>query len=62
MLRRWWNQYRRTLDRRILWPVCKEQAPDLETARQMMRLHAALDPAWADLSEAEVVQVIWHWS
>lgn len=61
MLRRWWKRRQRAIDKQILWPSCKEQAPDLDTARGVMLLHASMDPAWNDLTDDEKVGIISDW-
>ncbi len=45
-LRNWWWQRQRNIDLNVLWPVCKEQAPDLERARAAFAAYAFQDPAW----------------
>jgi hypothetical protein len=49
-----WRGYQRATDIKILWPACKENAPDLETARMAFTVHAALDPAWTSLGPEEM--------
>lgn len=41
----WWARQRAT-DLQILWPVCKEQARDLDHAKVAFMVHAANDPCW----------------
>jgi len=42
----WWAR-QRAIDLEILWSICKKNAPDLETARQVFIVHAINDRAWA---------------
>jgi hypothetical protein len=60
-LLRWWHRRQRAIDKDVLWPACKAQAGNLAEARQMMFLHAAMDPAWRDLSAGEVAAIIGSW-
>lgn len=53
-----WNRRRRDIDVAILWPCCKEHAPDLDTARVAFAMHAHHDPAWRELSEADIIAMI----
>ena len=45
---KWWRRRQRAMDMRILWPVLKEQAPDLHIARAAFYMHASNDCAWTD--------------
>jgi hypothetical protein len=45
-LRNWWWARQRAMDLRILWPSCKELAPNLDKAKQAFMMHAINDPAW----------------
>lgn len=38
----------RETDIEHLWPACRAQAPDLETARAAFAAHALNDTAWTD--------------
>ena len=49
-----YNHQRREIDIEILWPLCKQYAPDLATARLRFALHAINDPAWKSLGKAEI--------
>ena len=49
-----WRQRQRSIDLRILWPVCKEQADDLEHAKAAFAMHAFHDPAWVCLGDEEI--------
>jgi hypothetical protein len=43
----------------ILWPSCKELAPDLDHAKAAFAVHAFNDPAWIDFyGEDRLKQVI----
>lgn len=53
-LRNWYNERRRNIDLQILWPACKEQAPDLDHARAAFAMHAFHDDAWRCLGEKEI--------
>ena len=43
----------RRTDLKTLWPIFKEQAPDLETARKAFIKHMAIDPVWKDHFKTE---------
>lgn len=43
---KWWRRRQRRIDMDILWPICKEQCPDLDYARATMMLHCLNDEAW----------------
>jgi hypothetical protein len=43
-----WHGVIRRTDMRILWPICKRYAGDLDHAKCAFYLHASLDPAWTD--------------
>lgn len=45
-LRNWWWSRQRQMDLQILWPICKEQALNLDHAKAAFMLHAINDPAW----------------
>ena len=53
---RWWRERQRSIDLRILWPICCEQAPDLDHAKAAFMFHAMHDPAWTSLGEDEVIR------
>jgi len=57
-----WNELRRQLDEKILWPSCRKMAlengRDLDMARAMFMVHARIDSAWSDLPEADVIRRI----
>ena len=52
------NRGRRKLDILILWPVICEKAPTQMEAKRAMLLHMRMDPAWADYTTMEMVEVI----
>jgi len=45
-LQRWWWARQRATDLRILWPICKEQAGNLDLAHHAFMQHAIMDPCW----------------
>lgn len=47
-MREWWWARQRAIDLKILWPICKEQAPDIHHARAAFAVHAFRDPAWVE--------------
>jgi hypothetical protein len=52
-LRRVWNERRRSIDAKILWPSIREQAATLEDAHDAYRMHMLIDDAYSDLSLPE---------
>lgn len=54
----WWYARQRKIDLEILWPVCREQASDLEHAKSAFAVHAYSDTAWLVLGEAEIYRII----
>jgi hypothetical protein len=62
MIFRWWRAYQRSLDRWLLWPACKANTPNLETACGIMLMHTRIDPAWSDVSDDEAVEIIAGWA
>lgn len=42
----------------ILWPRCKEQAPDLDHAKAAFAVHAFNDQAWLVLGHDSIVKFI----
>jgi hypothetical protein len=42
----WWMQ--RRMDVRMLWPICRDLSPDLDTAHEAFMAHAALTPCWIE--------------
>jgi len=57
-LRSVWRSRQRQMDVLILWPACREQAPDIETARAAFAAHAYHDPAWLELEDAHIKRII----
>jgi hypothetical protein len=54
-----WRARQRKIDLKILWPLCKEMAEDLDQAKAAFMMHANHDEAWtADFTEAELVTYI----
>lgn len=49
-----WRERQRSIDLRILWPTCKEQASDLDHAKMAFAMHAFHDPAWLCLGDDEI--------
>lgn len=62
MILRWlrdrWHARLRAIDLRILWPVCRDNAEDLDHARAAFAIHAMHDPAWLSLGEDEITRRI----
>lgn len=54
----WWHRRQRDIDIRILWPVCKENAHDMDHAKLAFAYHALHDPAWLALGEDEIERQI----
>lgn len=53
------HRINRNSDMRILWPVCKEHAENLDHAKAAFCFHVMNDSAWTDhYSEAEIVAFI----
>lgn len=52
---RWWHARQRAIDLEILWPSCRDQAPDLATAQVAFTMHAFNDPAWQELGSDEII-------
>ena len=58
-LREFWWRTQRHADIAILWPRCKDLAPDLEHAKGAFAVHAFNDPAWIEFyGEDQLIQVI----
>jgi hypothetical protein len=53
-----WFQRCRRKDLDILWPLCKQNARDLEGAKLAFALHTATDPAWQQLGPRHVSALI----
>ena len=58
MIMRWWYAMQRRMDRRMLWPACRDYAEDLDHARAAFAVHAYMDPAWTSLGDAEMLRQI----
>jgi hypothetical protein len=55
----WWRERQRTVDLEVLWPICKEQAPDIKLARSAFFMHCTEDTAWTkDYSVDEIAQYV----
>ena len=55
----WWWSRQRAADLQLLWPVCKQLAPDLDHAKAAFAFHAFNDPAWIDaFGEAGLIEAI----
>jgi hypothetical protein len=48
----------RAIDMRILWPACIERAPNLDLALTIFRIHCYQDPAWLELGEATINEML----
>jgi hypothetical protein len=57
LIRRW-HARQRAIDLKILWPTCRDQAPDLDMAKAAFAFHAFNDRAWTELGEAEIIHRI----
>jgi len=57
LIRRW-HVRQRTIDLYILWPSCKNLAPDLDHAKAAFAFHAYRDPAWTELGEDAIYDFI----
>jgi hypothetical protein len=53
-----WRARQRAIDLKILWPICKQGAPDLDHAKAAFAYHAFSDPAWLCLGEEAIVEAI----
>jgi hypothetical protein len=54
----WWHASQRVTDLRVLWPACRNSAPDILQARAVFALHAFQDDAWLTLGEPEITRRI----
>lgn len=53
---RWWRRRLRNLDKKILWPSCRDQASTLQDARGAFYVHCMMDSAWTkDLTEDQII-------
>jgi hypothetical protein len=55
----WWRRQRKT-DLEVLWVALKAASPTIKEARAAFLNHCIQDPAWHDLSYAEIVSLIEH--
>lgn len=53
----WYNRTRK-LDLEILWPICKKQAKDLDSAKAAFAVHAYNDPGWLFLGKDNIYKII----
>jgi hypothetical protein len=53
-----WHARQRQIDLEILWPSCRDQAPDLDVAKAAFAMHAFHDNAWLVLGEDEIYRII----
>jgi hypothetical protein len=53
-----WHAYQRRYDLMILWPACRDAAPDLDHARAAFAMHAYHDRAWLCLGDEEIARRI----
>ena len=53
-----WHSIQRDIDRKALWPSCKEMAEDMHQARAAFALHAFHDRAWLALGHDEIIRQI----
>jgi hypothetical protein len=60
ILARCWYPITREIDKRVLWPACREIAIEhgkgLHHARGAFYIHASRDPAWLVLGHDEVLR------
>lgn len=49
-----WRKRQRAIDLDVLWPACKQEAPDLDHAKAAFAVHAFHDPAWLALGKDEI--------
>ena len=53
-----WYARLRSIDLKILWPICKQKAEDLDHAKAAFAVHAFNDKAWKFLGRDEIVRRI----
>jgi hypothetical protein len=53
-----WHARQRAIDLEILWPICCEQAEDLDHAKAAFAVHAFNDEAWLCLGEDKIKSFI----
>jgi hypothetical protein len=62
-LRSWWHRKQRSTDLEILWPACRDQAPNIEQARAAFYFHTVNDRAWTEhYNEEELHAYVWRLS
>lgn len=54
----WWRRRQRKVDMEILWPSIRSQSQNLSRAKLAFRMHINMDPAWQDLSDDEIENVM----
>ena len=52
------NARRRRIDLEVLWPACRDNAPNIDRAREVFYLHAVSDEAWTELGFIEMGRII----
>jgi hypothetical protein len=55
---RWWEKRQRMADLEILWPSLKRHADHVEKAKTAFLLHTAIDPAWRDFTDEQVLRLL----
>lgn len=58
LIQSWWCARQRRIDLEILWPICRDGANDLDHAKAAFAVHAFNDPAWLELGEDEIFNII----
>jgi hypothetical protein len=53
-----WHAHQRSIDLKLLWPICCEYAPTIDHAKASFAMHAYNDPAWTCLGENEIYRRI----
>ena len=59
-LAKWWRRRQRRIDREILWPSMLIVGREDDAVSAMLK-HAAIDPAWSDMSPDEAEREIRGW-
>lgn len=54
LIRGWWRARQRAIDITSLWPACLELTVNREDARALFGLHVLQDPAWLELGEEKL--------
>lgn len=55
---RLWHKRQRDIDIQLLWPTCRDVAPEIDVARAAFACHALHDSAWAEIGEDEIIKFI----